>query len=288
MNQSNLEVGEGIVEITPPLGIEMAGFHKPPGSERRINGIRQPTFVRALLLRLGHTQVAIVSLEVIGVSTAFTQRVKKLAGRRIGIPGSNIRLCATHSHSTPTLRFMRQWGAMSEKYWDFVAGKVVEAIELAKRDLAPADMYVGSECVVNGNFNRTSKVWKTDQVFGSESTDKERWLDTALHVLYFLREEPRKSLAWYHFSAHPVCYSDNQAGPDWPGLVAQKLMARDGLNPAYLQGHAGDVNPGSGKTFQGEAESVSEAVYNALHHAINHSVRVNCNQMQIIHSEKKV
>jgi len=288
MNQSNLEAGEGIVEITPPLGIEMAGFHKPPGSERRINGIRQPTFARALLLRLGHTQVAIVSLEVIGVSTAFTQRVQKLAGRRIGIPGANIRLCATHSHSTPTLRFMRQWGAMSEKYWDFVAGKVVEAIELAKRDLARADMYVGSEGVVNGNFNRTSKVWKTDQVFGSESTDKERWLDTVLHVLYFLREEPRKSLAWYHFSAHPVCYSDNQAGPDWPGLVAQKLLARDGLNPAYLQGHAGDVNPGSGKTFQGEAESVSEAVYNALHHAINHSVRVNCNQMQMVHSETKV
>ena len=27
----------------PPLGIEMAGFHRPPGKERRIAGIRQPT-----------------------------------------------------------------------------------------------------------------------------------------------------------------------------------------------------------------------------------------------------
>ena len=26
----------------PPLGIELAGFHKPPGRERRITGIRQP------------------------------------------------------------------------------------------------------------------------------------------------------------------------------------------------------------------------------------------------------
>src|SRR5207249_3421291 len=120
------------------------------------------------------------------------------------------------------------------------------------------------------------------------STDNERWLDTTLHALYFLREKPKSCLAWYHFSAHPVCYSDSQAGPDWPGLVAEKLKDRDGLNPAYLQGHAGDVNPGSGKTFQGEANEVSEAVYAPLHHAINHSVRVDINEMRLIHSETKV
>ena len=288
MSQNNLEVGEGVVEITPPLGIELAGFHRAPGKERRITGIRQPTFARVLLLRLDRTSVAIVSLEIIAVSRAFVQRTQNLVARKVGISAKNIRICATHSHSTPTLRFMRQWGALSQTYWDFVAGKIVEAVETAKRDLAPADMYVGNERVVNGNFNRTSKIWKTDEVFTSDSNDTERWLDTALHVLYFLREEPKKSLVWYHFSAHPVCYSDSQAGPDWPGLVAQKLKARDGLDPAYLQGHAGDVNPGSGKVFNGEAEPVSEAVYSALHHAINHSVRVDCNAIRLIQSETKV
>src|SRR5206468_3492849 len=112
MSENIFEAGEGVVEITPPLGIEMAGFHKAPGSERRITGIRQPTFARALLLRLGRTQVAIVSLEVIGVSRAFTQQAQKLVARKTGIPATNIRLCATHSHSTPALCFMRQWGTM--------------------------------------------------------------------------------------------------------------------------------------------------------------------------------
>ena len=288
MSQSNLEAGEGVVEITPSLGMEMAGFHKPPGHERRIAGIRQPTFARMLFLKLNHTSVAIVSLEVIGASRPWVARAQNLVGRKLGIPAKNVRICATHSHSTPTLRFMRQWGALSKPYCDFVLNKVVEAAALAKRDLAAADMYVGNERVINGNFNRTSKVWKTDEAFTSDSSDNERWLDTSLHVLYFLREEPRKSLAWYHFSAHPVCYSDDQAGPDWPGLVADKLKAGDELNPAYLQGHAGDVNPGSGKVFNGEAKPVSEAVYSALHHAINHSVRVDCKAIRLVQSEVKV
>ncbi len=41
--EPGLEAGEGVVDTTPPLGIEMAGFHRPPGKERRIAGIRRPT-----------------------------------------------------------------------------------------------------------------------------------------------------------------------------------------------------------------------------------------------------
>ena len=288
MSQNSFEAGEGVVDITPPLGIEMAGFHKPPGQERLITGIRQPTFARALLLRSGRTRVVIVSLEVIGVSRTFTRRVQKEVARKTGIPAESIRLCATHTHSTPALFFLRQWGAVSEAYEKFVAGKVVQAVELAQQDLAPADPYVGSERVEGGNFNRTGKPWKTDAVFNAESTDDERWLDTMLHVLYFLRQSPKRSLVWYHFSAHPVCHADDQAGPDWPGMVADKLAAQDGLMPAYLQGHAGDVNPGPGKPWRGEAEQVSEAVYTALHHAINHSVLVGVRDIRLIHSTVKV
>ncbi|MBI3850150.1 MAG: neutral/alkaline non-lysosomal ceramidase N-terminal domain-containing protein [Verrucomicrobia bacterium] len=288
MSEEAFQVGEGVVEITPPLGIEMAGFHKPPGKERRITGIRQPTFARALFMRLGRTQVVIVSVEVIGVSRAFAQRAQKLVARKTGVPSANIRICATHSHSTPALLFLRQWGAVSEKYRDIVAGKIVEAVELAKKDLAPADTYVGSERAVGGNFNRTAKTWKTDEKFNSESTDDERWLDTTLHALYFLREKPKRSLVWYHFSAHPVCYTDDKSGPDWPGIVFEKLKARDELEPAYLQGHAGDVNPGNGKPWLGDPEQVSEAVYYALHHAINHSTLVRFNDIRLTHSEVKV
>ena len=74
-----LEAGEGIADITPSLGIELAGFHKPPGKERKITGIRQPASARALLLRANKTQTALLVLDVLGFSRDFAKRVQRSA-----------------------------------------------------------------------------------------------------------------------------------------------------------------------------------------------------------------
>jgi hypothetical protein len=283
-----LEAGEGVVDITPPLGVELAGFHKPPGKERVITGIRQPTAARALVLRAAQDRAALVVLEVLGFSRDFAHRVQRRVARQTGIPARHVRVSATHTHSAPSLMFLRQWGAVPEAYKQLVEQRAVEAVVSAKNDLAPADLYLGQQRVTDGNHNRTSKTWKTDAEFNQDSTDGGRWLDTMLHALYFQREKPKRSLLWYHFSAHPVCYTDQQAGPDWPGLVSSKSEARDGLAPAFLQGHCGDVNPGDGATSLGDPEKVSEAVWAALHHATNHSALVPLNSIRIVTGEFKV
>lgn len=287
-NQHRLEAGEGVADITPPLGIELAGFHRQPGKERRVAGIRQPAHARALALRHGKTSAAIVSLDVCGFPRDFAQRVQKRASKLTGIPSENIRICATHTHSMPTLRFFRQWGAVSKEYSALVEQRAVEGIVQAKEDLARADCYLGKERVAGGNHNRTAKTWKTDDAFTKDSTDDGRWLDTILHALLFLREKPKRSLLWYHFSAHPVCYTDGNAGPDWPGLVVEKMKAWDDLSTAFLQGHCGDVNPGPGTPSLGEPEKVSDAVYAALHHATNHSTLIEVDAIRVATVEIKL
>ncbi len=264
---NRLHVGQAIRDITPPLGIEMAGFHRPPGKERRIQGIRQPAEARALVLRMGQTATAIVSLDLLAVSADWSAQTAQAVEKATGIPAAQVRLCATHSHSMPTLRFCRQWGAVSPEYGEQVRKATIEAVRAAMEDLAPAQLEVGRATVVGGNFNRTTKQWKTDAEFGKDSTDAHRWLDTMLHVLRF-RREGKPELVWYHFSSHPVCYRDEQAGPDWPGLVAQWAKA-DGLpTVSYLQGHAGDVNPGDGQKWIGDPEPSAKAVYEGLKKAL--------------------
>ncbi len=262
-----LLAGQGVVDITPPLGVEMAGFHRTPGNERRIKGIRQPTFARALLLKHGDVQAAVVSVEISGVSAPFSQAVAAEVEKRVGIPAANVRVSATHTHSTPAFRYFRQWGAIPPEHMADVEKKIVEAVRLARADLAPAELLAGRARVTGGNFNRTTKTWKTDAEFGKDSTDAERWLDTMLHALVF-RRAGKGDLLWYHFSAHPVCYTDDKAGPDWPGLVADKCAAGMKLTPAYLQGHSGDVNPGDGNPWLGVPEKVADAVYAGLKAAV--------------------
>ena len=266
---SAFEVGEGTVDTTPPLGIEMAGFHRAPGKERRITGIRQPTAARALVLKHRDARAALVSLDVAGVSAEFAGRVQRRVAERVGIPASSVRVSATHTHSMPSFRHLRQWGAVPPQYMAKVEDHCVRSVELAQADLAPAELHVGRARVVGGNFNRTTPNWKTDDQFGPDSTDSERWLDTMLHALLFERSGKRR-LLWYHFSAHPVCYTDDNAGPDWPGLVAERTRAGEKLSPSFLQGHCGDVNPGPGKpSWLGEPEKVADAVHAGLKQAVS-------------------
>ncbi len=271
---TDFAAGEGVVTTTPPLGIEMAGFHRPVGKRRVITGIRQPTAARALVVRQQDVQAAIVSLDICGVSRDFVRRVRNRAAKQIGIPAGNIHICATHTHSMPTFRFFRQWGAISPKYRTQVEGLIVQALERAKADLAPAELYVGKSRAVGANYNRTSRTWKTDNQFKADSTDDERWLDTRVHVLRFDRSGAGRNLLWYHFSAHPVCYTDGNAGPDWPGLVEQLVLEKQKISPVFLQGHCGDVNPGSGKPRLGHPEKIAAEMSAAIGRALDGAVSV--------------
>jgi hypothetical protein len=174
----------------------------------------------------------------------------------------------------PTFRFFRQWGAISPEYMERVEGAVVQAVERAKADLAPAELYVGNGRAVDGNFNRTTRTWKTDKDFTADSTDETRWLDTRVHVMRFDRAGAKRNLLWYHFSAHPVCFTDGNAGPDWPGLVEKLVLEKHKVSAAFLQGHCGDVNPGGGKPWLGEPDKVAEAVSAAIGRALDGAVPV--------------
>ncbi len=280
-------MGHAEVDTTPPLGIELAGFHKPVGQERVITGIRQPTAARALVLRVKDQWVALVSLDIAGVSASFAKQVQQRVAEQTGIPSSNVRVCATHTHSMPAFFFLRQWGAIPEDYQRETLEKVVTAVRLAKEDLSSAALYVGESQVEGGNFNRTSSTWKTDKEFTAESSDTQRWLDTTLHVLRFERAN-KPDVLWYHFSCHPVCYGDGEAGPDWVGLVAKAVREKHGVTPGYLQGHAGDVNPGDGKIWIGKAEPTAAAITKGIDQAIAACQRVAVPELRTVTEQFEV
>jgi hypothetical protein len=263
-----LLAGEGVVDITPPLGIEMGGFHRAPGNERRIKGNRQPTAARALVLRMGDTEVAICSLDAAGIGKDMASRIRNQVAQQVGIPAENVRVCATHTHSMPCFCYLRQWGALPVDYMAVLEKKTVEAVCLAKADVAPAEVSLGKSHTKGGNHNRTTKTFKTDDLFGKDSGDNERWLDTAVHALLFHRPGGKRTLLWYHFSAHSVCYADDIAGPDWPGEVADLVRKNEKLEASFLQGHIGDVNPGDGRDWRGEIKQSVQAIYPAVRQAI--------------------
>ena len=284
--ERGLLAGQAVVDITPPLDVQPGGVFALPDKPRKYAGVRQAAEARVIVLRVKDTSAVIVSLDLLAVGKEFTARVQGEIAKRTKIPAGHVRVCATHTHSMPTLKWLRFHGELPEKYMAQVEKKIVEAVVRAEADLSPAELHVGRARADGANFNRTSKTWKTDADFGKGSSDAERWLDTSVHVLHFRRKAPEKpDLLWYHFSAHPVVYRDDPgAGPDWPGLVNRMAQAKFKCVPSYLQGHCGDVNPGDGKTFLGDPVQVAQRVFDAIEKAVKDARRVPVNELRL-HSE---
>lgn len=280
---NDLTVGEATVDTTPPLGIELAGFHRRAPDRRLIERIRKKSAARALVIRHGDTQAAIISLDILSVSKGMTQRIQTAVEKTTSIPAAHVRLTATHTHSMPTFYPLLHWGAVSREYMKSVEQKCVQSVQLAQQDLTKAALYVGSARTDGANFNRTAREtgWKSEVDFTASSSDSERWLDQALHVLRFERSG-EKDILWYQFCAHPICYRDTDAGPDWPGVVDEHVEAKLGVTPSFLQGHIGDVNPGDGETFRGDPIAVGQKLFAAIHGAVENGQRVSVNNVRVV------
>ncbi len=127
--------GAARVNITPPLGLPLVGeWDTPPGRY-----VRHDLFARCLVLEQGGTRVAFVVCDLLGISRALGDEVRRLAEKQTGIPASQILVSATHTHSAASAignRFDAKTGL--DAYQTFVAGRAADAVACAVYTLRPA------------------------------------------------------------------------------------------------------------------------------------------------------
>ena len=139
---SDLQVGFAEVDITPAISktkpVYMAGF----GQNRVATGVLAPLMARAIVFADGKSTVAMVSLDLVGLSYANTLAVRKR------LPGFNyVLVSCTHNHEGPDT--VGLWGpspfksGVDRDYIKHVEDCAVRAIEKAKRNLEPATARVG-------------------------------------------------------------------------------------------------------------------------------------------------
>src|SRR5579864_5478626 len=112
---TSLKAGVARVNITPVPGAWMAGY--PPGlgqvdefpdnikgfvgRKQPSTGAHDPLWAKALVIGNGEELIAIVSIDTLLVTKAFTDAVREEAKRRCGIPPQNLLINTTHTHSAP-------------------------------------------------------------------------------------------------------------------------------------------------------------------------------------------
>jgi hypothetical protein len=159
----DLSAGAALVDITPPVPYRMSGYF----NERVSTGIKDPLYAKALFLKQGDVEVAIVCCDLIGIAPSVGPEARRRAAKETGIPTENIAIAATHSHTGPLYagvlrnyfheQAVAKQGSDPYEKIDYPAQlveKLVEAIRAAKNNARPAKLSAGVGQESRLSFNR--------------------------------------------------------------------------------------------------------------------------------------
>lgn len=154
-----LKAGMSRVDITPPLGLELAGY---PHYPRNNTGAHDPLYATCMYLANGGMEIAMVTLDLLFFSKKHVASVRTAVEARTGIPGKNVMVSCSHTHSGPwasgTLDIESLEAGMQQphEYVQDVIGKIVNIIADAKENAFAASFgagtaMCGAESGVGGN-----------------------------------------------------------------------------------------------------------------------------------------
>jgi neutral ceramidase len=221
---ATLSAGAAQAVITPPLGLEMAGYIRRGGpAEAVLDDLR----CRVVVLDDGSTRLAIVSFDLLYVSAGLTRRVRDHAADVLGMPGEHVMVVATHTHCGPGSLA----GERAPELLDAIAGRARTTLAEAAAALRPARLLVGSTEVPGIARNRR---------------DPPGCCDELARVVAVVDARNRESIATLvNFACHPtILEHDTRAySADFPGAACAAVERLWGGVAVFLQGCAADVNP---------------------------------------------
>lgn len=280
-----LKLGTAQVDITPPPNVPMCGYSaRKRGSE----GVHDPIFAKALVVREGGDHFGWVIADLIGVMADMTREVRTLASRLTGIPAKAIMVSTLHDHSGPDVRAQPKCDAdhaMHKRYLEVLPKMLAGSLVAAAKSLEPVMVSYGRAALDTVQHNR--RFHMTD---GKVSMDWDRpdpakvaWrgmVDPAVQVLAFRNKKGLRAVL-AQFAMHSTVMDSGNLliTADWPGAarrhLARLVAPRGGRKAApfisIAQGCCADVNPAFPRDTFREVEAkgrkVAEAAKRALERA---------------------
>lgn len=129
-----LHAGAAQVDISPVHFPALVNgyFHA-----RYETSVRDPLYAKCIVLKCGKEKVAITVIDNLFLPRDFLDGVKDQVSKLTGIRTDRVLISATHTHTAPAVAACL--GAEADSaYTSFLEGKIVEAIQLAHKNLEPA------------------------------------------------------------------------------------------------------------------------------------------------------
>lgn len=221
-----MRAGFGKWELTPPLGVELAGYGYYLG--RCALSVRDPLYARAVLLEESGARTLIISCDVLGLSKAVCAEVFQCAAQ-LGIPEERVVIVSIHTHTGPCIKYHEGCGFVDDAYVATVGGLICRAVEAAAADLAEVTA-----------LRQVSQPFEGDHIYNRTVADGP--VDRMVRG-FTLNRERKAPIAMVSAACHGVFRRRSTAvSADFAGQV-NRLMEEKGFASIYLNGLCGDIDP---------------------------------------------
>jgi neutral ceramidase len=221
-----LLAGAARTVITPPDGYVPGIWGLRQG---RSTGVHRDLHARSLVLDNGTTQLAILSLEVTGLTVEIVRAIKSHITRLTGIPADHVLLNSTHNHTSPNVfvTVPDEWALYATYLGELASGCVAQAFH----SRTPASI---------GHDYGDLPGWTVNRQY------PDRPVDTKVGVLTVETADGAPLAKVVNYACHGVC--DGGQYLEWSGDFSGEMSvvmeaAEPGVVALHLQGAAGDVHP---------------------------------------------
>ena len=236
-----LSVGVARRIITPKVGGLLFGYN----DHTRSKSVNDDLTVTALYFKTEKTTAILLSATVCLISTDLVDEIRKKIESKTGIPGCNIIVSATHTHSGPvTTEFkgFESFGYIDREYCDSIfIPNCIDVCVAAMENPKEALMGVGT---TNSNvgINRRQLLENNTVTLGQNPWGP---YDSTMTVISFVDANEKKPLAnIVHVGAHPTAAGINtEITRDWVGVMMDRLDIESGATTLFINGTLGDVAP---------------------------------------------
>lgn len=281
---AQLFAGAAKVVITPPVGIDLSGFGGRPGPS---NVVHDDLCAAALYLTSegapAEQQVLIITCDLIGFDRATVVELRQGIEATTGVPGANVMIGCSHTHSGPATPCLPSLGKTDPDYYAILKRKIIGLARMAVEGRQPAALGHLREPVSVG-INRREMRPGVGMVLGRDERGVTApWVDVV--AVDTVAGQPLAR--FFVHAAHAVTLSGLEISADWPGY-AQRFVEQiygDGCIALFGQGCCGNINSDPRGTFEiAEAQGrvMAGAVVKAAEYALKEpEVQVACGSVEL-------
>ena len=242
------KVGFARTDITPPLGVPMAGYT----FLRKASAIRDKLELNTLAVSDETHTAVILAADLLDLQDNDLALVlRKRIAETAGVPVEAVYFHCTHTHLSPAFGKADPNGETSfdgdAMYCEGLIAKACAAAKTAVADLAPATIAIGHAEAKRISFIRRFRmkdggIRTNPGVNNPDISEPIGQVDETVQVIRFKREGKDEVVA-VNFGTHPDTIGGDAISADWPGFARRFTeKALDGVKCIFFNGALGDVN----------------------------------------------